>query len=147
MLYRQRFDTFIRIYDEAGYIANFNDHVTDKSGAVFLKVLSRKPRELKELAEEVKEAYKNADPIAVEQDRNGFFKLLEEDGFIISGETTEEFDRKDIRFSYSELMPKTVSKDFSPDVFRTDKDNQNYLENHFKNNPPNYPISDRACQP
>ncbi|MCL2193784.1 MAG: radical SAM protein [Treponema sp.] len=138
MLYRQKFDTFIRIYDEVGYItnrSNFRDHVTDKSGAVFLKALSRTPKDLSALASEITEAYKNADPIVVEQDAKDFFRLLEEDGFIVSGETPEELDRKDIRFSYSELLPKTARKDFSPDVFRADKDTQNYLENHFKNNP------------
>jgi hypothetical protein len=44
MFYRQKFDTFIRIYDNAGYITNksdFGDRVTDASGAVFLKALSR----------------------------------------------------------------------------------------------------------
>jgi hypothetical protein len=49
MLYRQKFDTFIRIYDNAGYITNksdFGDRVTDASGAVFLKALSREPRTL-----------------------------------------------------------------------------------------------------
>ena len=138
MLYRQKFDTFIRIYDEAGYItskSNFKDHVTDKSGAVFLKALSRKPRELKELSAEISGAYKNADPKVVEQDVIDFYKLLEEDGFIVSGETPEELDRKDIRFSYSVLMPKTIRKDFTPDVFRADKDTQEYLANIFKHKP------------
>jgi len=138
MLYRQKFDTFIRIYDEVGYItnkSNFKDHVTDKSGAVFLKALSRKPRSLKDLVAEITEAYKNVDSVEVEQDTKDFYKLLEEDGFIVSGKTPEELDRKDIRFSYSELKPKTTRKDFTPDVFRADKDTQNYLENHFKNNP------------
>jgi len=138
MLYRQKFDTFIRVYNEVGYItnrSNFKDHVTDKSGAVFLKALSRKPRDLNELVVEITGAYKNADSAIVEQDIKDFYKLLEEDGFIVSGETPEELDYKDERFSYSELMPKTVRNDFTPEVFRADKDTQNYLENHFKNNP------------
>ncbi|MCL2762688.1 MAG: radical SAM protein [Treponema sp.] len=138
MLYRQKFDTFIRIYDEVGYItnrSNFKDHVTDKSGAVFLKALTRKPREFQELVAEITGAYKNADPAVVAQDVKDFYKLLEEDGFIVSGETPEELDRKDIRFSYSELMPKTMREDFTPDIFRADKNSQDYLENYFKNNP------------
>jgi len=138
MLYRQKFDTFIRIYDEAGYITNkgnYGDRVTDKSGAVFLKALSRKPRELQELVEEISGAYKNADKAIVEQDVKEFYRLLEEDGFIVSGETPEELDLKDIRFSYSELMPKTIRKDFSPETFRADKDTQDYLANLFKHKP------------
>jgi len=138
MLYRQKFDTFIRIYDEVGYItnrSNFKDQVTDKSGAVFLKVLSRNPKELQDLVSEITDAFINADPDVIEQDLKNFYKLLEEDGFIVSGETPDELDRKDIRFSYSELMPKTVRDDFTPEVFRADKNTQDYLENHFKNNP------------
>jgi len=138
MLYRQKFDTFIRIYDEVGYItnkSNYKDHVTDKSGAVFLKALSRNPKELQELVSEITSAYKNADPSVIEQDVKDFYKLLEEDGFIVSGESAEELNIKDIRFSYSELIPKTIREDFTPDVFRADRETQDYLENHFKNNP------------
>jgi radical SAM protein with 4Fe4S-binding SPASM domain len=138
MLYRQKFDTFIRIYDEIGYItnrSNFNDQVTDKSGAVFLNALSRNPRELNDIVLEIAAAYIDADIAVVEQDVVEFYKLLEEDGYIVSGETPEELDRKDVRFSYSEIMPKTIRKDFTPDVFRANKETQNYLENHFKTNP------------
>ena len=138
MLYRQKFDTFIRIYDEVGYItnrSNFKDHVTDKSGAVFLKALSRKPRELKDLVAEIIPAYKNADPAVVEQDARDFYNLLEEDSFIVSGNTPEELDSRDTRFSYSELLPKTAREDFTPNTFRADRNTQSYLEDHFKNNP------------
>jgi radical SAM protein with 4Fe4S-binding SPASM domain len=138
MLYRQKFDTFIRIYDDAGYItnkSNYGDRVTDKSGAVFLKALSRKPRELSELVTEITGAYINADTVVVGRDVKDFYRLLEEDGFIVSGETPEELERKDIRFSYSELTPKTIRKDFTPNAFRADTDTQDYLANHFKHKP------------
>jgi radical SAM protein with 4Fe4S-binding SPASM domain len=138
MLYRQKFDTFIRIYDDVGYItnkSNFEDRVTDKSGAVFLKALSRQPRELSELVKEITGAYKNAVPDMVEQDVKDFYRLLEEDGFIVSGETPEELDRKDILFSYSEITPKTIREDFTPGIFRTDRDTQEYLANLFKYKP------------
>ena len=52
MSYKQSFDTFIRIYDGLGYIANratFADRVCNKSGAVFLWVLSREPQTLDQL--------------------------------------------------------------------------------------------------
>jgi radical SAM protein with 4Fe4S-binding SPASM domain len=138
MLYRQKFDTFIRIYDDVGYItnrSNFNDQVTDKSGAIFLKALSRKPRELKDMVSEIAGTFINADVAAIEQDVKEFYNLLEEDDFVVSGETPEELDRRDTQFSYSELMPKTVRQDFAPEIFRADRDTQEYLENHFKNKP------------
>ena len=138
MLYRQKFDTFIRIYDDAGYItnkSNFVDRVTDKSGAVFLKAITRKPRELNELVIEITSAFKDSVPAVVEQDAKDFYRLLEEDGFIVSGKTPEELDTKDIRFSYSELMPKTIRSDFTPNEFRADSHTQEYLAELFKYNP------------
>jgi radical SAM protein with 4Fe4S-binding SPASM domain len=138
MLYRQKFDTFIRLYDDVGYITNrssFSDQVTDKSGAVFLKALSRKPQEFGELVTEISGAYKNPNRAIIEKDALEFYSLLERDGFIVSGKTPEELDWKDVRFSYSELMPKTIREDFTPKEFRADKDTQDYLANHFKNNP------------
>ncbi|MDR1353478.1 MAG: radical SAM protein [Treponema sp.] len=143
MLYRQKFDTFIRVYDgpegrDVGYITNqssFSDQVTDKSGAVFLKALSRQPCEFGEMVAEIAGAYKDAGHAVVEKDAAEFYALLEKDGFIVSGETPEELDRKDKRFSYSELMPKTMREDFTPKEFRADSDTQDYLADHFKNNP------------
>jgi radical SAM protein with 4Fe4S-binding SPASM domain len=143
MFYRQKFDTFIRIYDgsegcDVGYITNqssFSDQVTDSSGAVFLKALSRQPRDFGEMVTEIASAYNDANRAVVEKDAAEFFALLEKDGFIVSGKTPEELDRKDKRFSYSELLPKTMREDFTPKEFRADSDSQDYLANHFKNNP------------
>jgi predicted TIM-barrel fold metal-dependent hydrolase len=45
MLSKQKFDTFIRIYDDVGYItskSDFGDRVVDASGAVFLAALDRR---------------------------------------------------------------------------------------------------------
>jgi radical SAM protein with 4Fe4S-binding SPASM domain len=147
LLYRQKFDTFIRLYDDClydgqdgrvGYITNrssFSDQVTDASGAVFLAALSRRPRAFSDLVTELCGAYQNAERAVVEKDAREFYALLEKDGFIVSGATPEELDQKDIRFSYAELMPKTIREDFTPKEFRTDKDTQDYLANHFKHHP------------
>ena len=138
MLYRQNFDTFIRIYEDVGYIvnkSNFKDHVTDKSGSVFLKALSRKPKSIDELVKEISSAFINIDMSVLKQDAIDFFQLLEEDGFIVSGNTPQELDNKDKRFSYSQFLPKTIREDFTPEAFRAEKDTQYYLENYFKNKP------------
>jgi hypothetical protein len=47
MIYRQKFDTFIRRYDAAAYITNksdFGGRIVDPSGVVFLDALSREPQ-------------------------------------------------------------------------------------------------------
>ena len=138
MLYRQKFDTFIRIFDDIGYITNksdFSDRVVSQAGAVFLSVLSREPRELHDLAGKITEKFVDVDIEIVKEDAKEFYGMLETDGFIVSGETRQECDQKDTRFSYKALEPKTVKKDFSPKIMRAGKSTQEFLEEHFKNKP------------
>jgi MoaA/NifB/PqqE/SkfB family radical SAM enzyme len=137
-LYRQKFDTFIRRYDDCGYITNksdFGDRVVDASRAVFLDALSRKPQTLDALCEKIAASFVSVEPAALRKDAQEFYAMLEEDGFIVSGETAEELDTKDTRFSYAALEPKTVKKDFTPAIRRAKKSTQEFLDEHFKDNP------------
>ena len=139
MLWRQKFDTFIRVYDgEVGYLTNrgnFKDMVADASGAVFLRALSRQPRPFAEMLRELQESFSGVEPGELARDAAEFYGKLEEDGFIVSGASPEELDRKDARFSYAELLPKTMREDFTPEIPRADKDTQAYLEDYFKHRP------------
>ena len=138
MLYRQKFDTFIRIYDDIGYITNkgdYGDRVVDSSGAVFLKAISRKPKTLQEICEEIANNFIDVFSADVMNDVVEFFSILEQDGFIVSGETENELDRKDVRFSYSALNPKTKKTDFTPIIQRAVRSTQNFLDDHFKGKP------------
>jgi len=138
MLYRQKFDTFIRTYDDVGYITNksdFGDRVVSQSGAVFLSVLSRHAQELDKLVQKISEKFIDVDVETVKTDAKEFYDMLETDGFIVSGETPQECDEKDLRFSYSTLEPKTIKKDFSPIIMRAEKSTQEFLEEHFKEKP------------
>ena len=138
MLYKQKFDTFIRRYDDLGYITNtgnFSDRVFDSSGAVFLSALSRYPQSLDVLAAKIAESFIGADMETIKQDAAEFYAMLEEDGFVVSGAANGELDAKDKRFSYSAIEPKTIKKDFTPIIKRAEKDTQELLEEHFKDNP------------
>jgi radical SAM protein with 4Fe4S-binding SPASM domain len=144
MLYRQKFNTFIRVYDSGtpaervGYIMtkyNFNDRVTDASGSVFLAALSREPQTIDELAAKIALSFTGVDTDTVKQDAVQFYRILEEGGFIISGETPEELDKKDIRFSYKDSKPVTIEKDIAKKTGPADKKSQNYLEDYFKDHP------------
>ncbi|MDR1952081.1 MAG: PqqD family peptide modification chaperone [Elusimicrobiota bacterium] len=138
MFYRQKFDTFIRIYQGFGYIVNqgsFADRVLDKSGAVFLQALSRKAKRLDELAKDIQKEFINVDFETIKQDAEEFYQMLEADGFLVSGETEAELDKKDVKFSYKALKPKTINNDFSPVILRADKSSQEFLEEHFNDNP------------
>jgi len=135
MLYRQKFDTFIRCYDDVGYIVNksdFNDRVLDSVGSVFLSALSRKGQSLDDLSAKIAPSFIDVTPEILKKDIEEFYAMLEEDGFIISGKNETDLDIKDIQFSYSALEPKTVKKDFSPVIRRAVKSTQDFLEEHFK---------------
>jgi len=138
MLYRQKFDTFIRSFGNIGYITNksdFSDRVISQSGAIFLSMLSREPQELDEIAIKISNFFVNVDFNLIKKDVKEFFNCLETDGFIVSGETPQELNYKDTRFSYKALEPKTIINDFSPLIMRAEKSTQEYLEEHFKKQP------------
>jgi len=82
MFYCQKFDTFIRIYDDVGYIANksdFSDRVVSQSGAVFLSVLSRQAQELDELTKKSAEKFVGIDVETLKRDVKKFYDMLETD--------------------------------------------------------------------
>jgi radical SAM protein with 4Fe4S-binding SPASM domain len=144
MLYRQKFDTFIRIYDDGspseriGYIMtkyNFNDRATDASGAVFLEALSRQPQTIDELCIKIAKSFVGIDMPVLKRDAIDFYHTLEQDDFIVSGETPEELDSKDKGFSYKALEPNTIKTDFTPVTRRANASTQDYLEEHFKGKP------------
>jgi len=143
MLYKQKFNTFIRVFDSGspservGYIMtkyNFNDRVTDASGSVFLAALSREPQTIDELAAKIAESFIGVDIDTIKKDAIQFYQTLEEAGFIISGQTPEELDKKDTRFSYNDAKSETIEKKAS-ETKPADKKSQNYLEEYFKNHP------------
>jgi len=137
-LFRQKFDTFIRRYNDIGYItskSDYGDRVVDSAGAVFLDVLSRKAQSLDSLAEKIARSFVGVDIETLKKDAAEFYAMLEEDGFIVSGETEAELDKKDTRFSYSAIDPKTVRTDFTPAIRRAAKTTQDFLEEHFKDRP------------
>jgi len=138
MLFRQKFDTFIRKYDDVGYItskSDYGDRVVDPAGAVFLSALSREPQSLDKLTEKIAKSFIGVDIETLKNDAREFYAILEEDGFIVSGESEAELDRKDTRFSYKALEPKTIKKDFAPIIKRTDKSTKDFLNEYFRDKP------------
>ena len=138
MFYRQKIDTFIRIWGDVGYIINkkdFSDRVTDASGAVFLKALSRKPTELSKLVGQIKKSFINIDENELANDAIEFYKVLEDSNFIVSGNTLDEINQKDTGFSYSSLKSDNIPVDYHH-IHKNDViESQEYLENYFKDKP------------
>lgn len=150
MFLKKRFNVIFRDYNSFGYITdnknfrytniNSNEsHIGDKilseSGTVFFSVLDRKPQSLDDLAKQINEIFSDVDIKTIENDAKEFYRMLERDGFIVSGETLQECEEKDTRFSYKKLEPQITTKDLSPTTKHHENLTQDFFEVHFKGKP------------
>lgn len=148
MYFKQKSNVIFRNYESFGYITdnrNFGykqtnnnenyigDKILSESGAVFMSVLDRKPQAINELAKKIKTQFTDVDIRTIKDDAIDLYCMLERDGFIVSGETFEECDEKDTRFSYKTLEP-GIKKDF-PTTIHSKKSTQDFLEVFFKGKP------------
>ena len=139
MLYMINDNSFVRVFNsEVGFIenkSNFMVHVTDKSGACFLRVLSRKPKTEEDLIQELSKYFFDVDRDMLRKDMCEFYQELEADGFLSSGNTVEEINRKNFSFSYAQLTDSNRAiYSYSPP---NDKkiSSQDYLDSYFTKNP------------
>ena len=138
MFYKQRNDTFIRKFEDLGYITTvglYNDRVFDKIGSVFLEALTRHPQNIENLADKILKQFVNADRREILADATDFYDTLAFDGFLSKGETEEECRKNDIRFSYRNIDPKTAKSSFVPPVKRAENTTQDFLEKYFDEKP------------
>lgn len=116
MLIRQSANTFIRTTEKYGYVTNQltrHDRAYDQHGAQLLGMITRQVRDLDEIIQELLNIYEDVDRDILKRDFIEFLNSLEKDGFIVTGETLEELNKKDVMFSYSVDNPKTNTDDFS----------------------------------
>lgn len=150
MYFKQKSNVIFRNYNSFGYITdnrNFGyrqtnssdnyigDRVLSESGAVFLSVLQNKMQTLDELARKISKQFADVDIETIKDDAREFYCMLEQDGFIVSGETIQECYEKDIRFSYKTSEPEIIKKYSSLKTMRPNKSTQDYLEEHFGGKP------------
>ena len=94
MLVRQSKNTFIRFFDNKGYITNQmtrKDRLYNETGADFLRMISREAKEVDEIIEHLSQIYD--DSVTKEKLRNDFLKFildLEKHLFLITGLTAVE---------------------------------------------------------
>lgn len=149
MFFKQKSNVLFRNYGSFGYItdnrnfgykliANNNKIIGDKilseSGAVFLSILGKTPQNLDELTKKIKEKYPDGDIGTIKDDAKEFYCMLEQDGFIVSGQTLQECNDKDTSFSYKLSEPEKP-KDFFPTVIEPKKSTQDFLEDYFNGKP------------
>lgn len=150
MFFKQKSNVIFRNYESFGYITdnrNFGyrltknsknyigDKILSETGAIFFSVLDRKPQTLDELAKKIDEQFEDIDIRTIKNDAKEFYCMLERDGFIVSGETLQECEEKDTKFSYKVLEPDIIDKDFFPTIKQPEKSTQDFLEEHFKGKP------------
>lgn len=150
MFFKQKSNVIFRSYDSFGYITdnrNFGykhtnnsekyigDKILSESGSVFFSVLGREPQTLDILAQKIRKQFPDVDIETIKNDAKEFYYKLECEGFITSGETQQECEERDTKFSYKELKPEIISKDFSPFIIRPKKSTQDFFEEYFKDKP------------
>ena len=150
MFFMKKSTVMFRNYNSFGYItdnrnfgykklndneSNIGDKILSESGAVFFSVLDKEPQTLTGLAKKIKKQFADVDIKTIKNDAEEFYSMLERDGFIVSGETLQECEEKDTRFSYRMLDPKIVKENLSSVIMHPEKSTQDFLEEHFKGKP------------
>jgi radical SAM protein with 4Fe4S-binding SPASM domain len=136
MYFKLRSDTFVRTYENVGYIINksaFADRVVDAAGVLFLHALSRQAQSLEDLTANIAAKFIDADIAKIKQDAQHFFTMLTQEGFLVCGATKEETDKAMSGFSYSALMQSPHIQVFGLETKCTDT--QSFLSEHFKAKP------------
>lgn len=134
MYYKFKKDTFLRNYNDIGYIVNIlnnSDTVVNDIGAVFLSLLSDKPQSLKELSSIALEKFINVSLSELQNDMKSFYDKFYFDGFLDKGKTKEECDNLEkISVSNSNVKPQFNSYEMQNSV-----GTQEFLEKYFAKNP------------
>lgn len=132
MLIKQSKNTFIRFFFGKGYITNQLtrfDRVYNETGADFLKQISREPKDIEEIIDNLQKIYGKS--ISKEELKDEFLEFINElvrTKFIVTGDDIEELNRNDVDFSYSLENPKTLAINFTQETKDvTDKDTQNFM--------------------
>ena len=114
---------------------NIGDRILSESGAVFLSVLSRKPQCIDNLVKVIQEKFEDSDFKTIKKDAIEFYCLLERDGFVASGETLHECNKKDEVFAYKNARAGLIKNNCSSGVSDIGKSTQEFFEEYFNGKP------------
>ena len=135
MLIRQTKDTIIRRFANIGYVTNQltkHDLNFNETGADFLDQISRKPRDIDTIVNEILPLYKDISFKELKVDFAEFVADLENSGFVVIGITAEELNAKEPSFNYQMANPKTELYDFTnPDKKEVLTDSSEFFSEEF----------------
>jgi len=138
-LIRQTKNTFIRRFANIGYITNQltkHDLNFNETGADFLDQISREPKDIDTIVNEVLPLYQDISFQELKADFIEFVEDLEESGFVITGNSIEELNGKEPSFNYQMANPKTELYDFTnPDKKEVLTDSSEFFYEEFHKAP------------
>lgn len=111
-------DSFVRNYKTHGYITNQlikNDRIFNETGADFLSSITRNAESIESKINKLLKTYQGVSFNDLAADYIEFVTILENDGFILSGQSEAELKLKEPSFSYTDADVKTNKKFFSDD--------------------------------
>lgn len=114
---------------------NIGDKILSESGAVFLSVLNKIPQTIDDLAIKIKQTYSDCDIRTITADATEFYLNLEQDGFIVSGETAQKCFAKDKKFSYKSFEPDVSSNNSFFSINHPEKTTQDFFDEYFEGKP------------
>lgn len=150
MYFKRKYNVLFRDYESFGYITdnrNFEykqedssendigDKILSESGSYFFSVLDKIPQKFDELVKKIYRHFSDVDFETVRGDAEAFYYSLEQSGFVVSGETFDECNKKEVRFSYKTLGSKAIKKDSYLTSCRIRKSSQDFLEKYYKGAP------------
>lgn len=149
MFFKQKSNILFRSFESFGYLTdnrNFGykqtlingdfvgDKILSESGSLFVSVLSKQPQPLEVILDKISNFYNEVDKEEIKIDILEFYSLLEKDGFIVSGETINECDDKDFKFSYN-LIESEAIQNISTTRVVLEKSTQDFLDKYFEGKP------------
>ncbi|MCL2185663.1 MAG: radical SAM protein, partial [Treponema sp.] len=149
MFFKLKSDVMFRNYESFGYLtdnrnfgyiesnnqSDIGDKIVSQSGALFLSVLSREPQTLDDLTIKINKEFTDVDIEIIKKDAKEFYIILSKEGFIISGETLQECNENDTKFSYKTLESKIKNNVVSLTIVNNEKSTQDFFNEYFKGKP------------
>lgn len=147
MFFKKKSNVIFRNYETFGYITdnrNFSymllddencigDKILSESGAVFFSALESNPKDIDYLTNKVRKIFKDVDGEIIKNDLDEFYNMLEQEGFIVSGKTILECEKKDTKFSYRMVEVESRKKDNV--TLGNRADTQEFFDEYYSGNP------------
>lgn len=144
MFFMKKSTVIFRDYSSFGYITdnrNFRysnnglgdcigDKIISESGSVFFSELDIKPKSINDIANELIKKFIDVDLETIKNDAKEFYRLLEDDGFVVSGKTPKECNENGVI-----LYKKKDSFLKGSTGLRPSKKTQDFFEEYFNGKP------------